>query len=130
MLCSNCQQNEAAVHCVVSNGVTATELHLCEHCAQKLARQYYGWFSGKTGMPYPGGVWRTPQEMSGWSSGTSFAPPADPFGAGRFPAEADADFQRRRRLGELRAQLDDAVAGEDYETAAHLRDEIAKTQQQ
>ena len=42
----------------------------------------------------------------------------------------DEDFRRRRRLGELRAKLSSAVALEQYEEAARLRDEITRSEKE
>jgi len=41
-----------------------------------------------------------------------------------FPDEIGEQVRVRRRLNELRQQMRDAVAAEDYEAAASLRDEI------
>ena len=43
---------------------------------------------------------------------------------GKLPARAGVDDRRHHDLIRLRRQLDEAVKVEDYETAAHLRDEI------
>ena len=47
---------------------------------------------------------------------------------GKVPASAGRDEQNKVRLLALQQQLDQAVRQEDYETAAHLRDEIKKLQ--
>ena len=44
--------------------------------------------------------------------------------AGKVPRRAGVGEQRQVALRRLRRRLDDAVAGEDYELAAQLRDEI------
>jgi protein arginine kinase activator len=48
---------------------------------------------------------------------------------GRAPAERPLDAAPRRRLAELRAALDAAVQGEEYERAAELRDAIRALEQ-
>ncbi len=45
---------------------------------------------------------------------------------GKVPHRAGAGEQRQALLMRMRKQLDDAVTGEDYETAARLRDDIRK----
>jgi len=45
---------------------------------------------------------------------------------GKVPKRAGAGEGRQLRLSRLRKRLDDAVAAEDYELAAQLRDEIAR----
>ena len=40
------------------------------------------------------------------------------------PEKADERFRVKRELNCLRQQLEEAVEAEDYERAAHLRDEI------
>ena len=45
---------------------------------------------------------------------------------GRLPGLDEAELQRRARSSELRAQLEAAVRDEAYETAARLRDELAR----
>lgn len=43
---------------------------------------------------------------------------------GKIPDRAGADEQRQQRMFQMRKRLDEAVAAEDYELAAKLRDEI------
>ncbi|MAG54706.1 MAG: hypothetical protein CMJ83_00290 [Planctomycetes bacterium] len=43
---------------------------------------------------------------------------------GRVPERARAQNDRRRKLSEIRAELDDAIRSEDYERAARLRDSL------
>lgn len=49
---------------------------------------------------------------------------------GRAPAGTVTSGQLRRRLDEARREMGQAVAREDYEAAARLRDEIARLEQQ
>lgn len=46
--------------------------------------------------------------------------------SGRVPGMDAAEQERRARVGELRQQLDAAIRDEAYETAARLRDELAR----
>jgi protein arginine kinase activator len=43
---------------------------------------------------------------------------------GKVPRQIGLDERRQHRLMQLRRELDDAVAGEQYERAANLRDEV------
>ncbi len=45
---------------------------------------------------------------------------------GKAPARGGAGEQQQLRLASLRKRLDEAVTAEDYELAAHLRDQIAQ----
>ncbi|MBI1336741.1 MAG: hypothetical protein GC164_07245 [Phycisphaera sp.] len=45
---------------------------------------------------------------------------------GKVPSRAGASEMRQQTITRLRKRLDEAVAGEDYELAARLRDEIRK----
>ncbi|GMA50497.1 protein-arginine kinase activator protein [Alicyclobacillus contaminans] len=48
---------------------------------------------------------------------------------GKVPNRAGEAVQRRRRLEQLRKQLNQAIAAERYEEAAHLRDQIRQLEQ-
>lgn len=43
---------------------------------------------------------------------------------GRVPGSAGAEIMRKRRIGELKRELDTAIKNEEFENAAKLRDEI------
>lgn len=80
-------------------------MHLCPQCAGRLSKEYQElflrpWQMLEGGAPFP--LTTTPQKP-----------------------DEDAEFRHRRKLGELKARLEHAVAGEDYETAAKLKNEIA-----
>ncbi len=45
---------------------------------------------------------------------------------GKIPSKSGAEVRMKRRLEELRRELKEAVAGEDYERAAKLHSEIKK----
>ena len=49
---------------------------------------------------------------------------------GKVPSRAGAGEQRQHQLMRMRKRLTDAVAGEDYELAARLRDEISRMEEQ
>jgi protein arginine kinase activator len=158
-LCQTCKQNPATIHFTEIRNDEKRELHVCESCAQSqgiatgpvmaslptmLAHLVKG---VKPSAPSP----RCP------SCGISFAEfrekgrlgcPNDyeffnehlaPLlekihGAtehrGRLPKGAlDADGQRSDKLLRLRRDLQKAVKGEQYETAARLRDEIRRVEE-
>jgi len=48
---------------------------------------------------------------------------------GKAPHHAGGDEQRQRQLLRMRKRMSEAVDGEDYELAAHLRDEITKLEE-
>ena len=48
---------------------------------------------------------------------------------GKVPRRAGAGEQRQMQLTQMRKRLEDAVASEDYEQAAQLRDEIARMEE-
>lgn len=48
---------------------------------------------------------------------------------GNIPRSADANLSSKRHLDDLKAQLKAAIANEDYESAAKLRDEIRSMEQ-
>lgn len=56
--------------------------------------------------------------LAGMHKGTSHV--------GRVPEGMLEAFQHQQRIDELQKQMDEAIAGEDYEKAASLRDEIKK----
>lgn len=47
---------------------------------------------------------------------------------GKVPRRAGASYDRQERLTVLRKQLSDAIAAEEYERAAHLRDELTRAE--
>lgn len=49
---------------------------------------------------------------------------------GRAPAGTLPAGQLRRRLDDARREMEKAITGEDYESAARLRDEIAELEKQ
>ncbi|NLT57710.1 MAG: hypothetical protein GXX99_01965 [Clostridiales bacterium] len=68
-------------------------------------------------------------QMAGWGAPV----PGQEAPSAEIPAPlpvVDEDFRRRRRLGELRAKLSSAVALEQYEEAARLRDEITRSEKE
>lgn len=116
MLCQHCHEHPATVHYSIYDNGRQTEAYLCRDCAQQLSQQYTA-------------------ELARWWSGLYHSlgenQTAIPIANGQNHAKTKADetFCQRRRLGELRWKLDEAVANEDYETAAKLRDTIRREEQ-
>lgn len=137
MLCQNCNQRQATCHLMVSHNGRSSEAHLCAECANTYAGQYQqllsetypmmqGFLPDGIGplasftlfpgmLPTNGVAQRAPAgEQYGLHS------PADPFGQ----PQADPEFKARRERELLHGKLRKAVATEDFETAAKLRDQI------
>lgn len=141
MKCEHCGQNEATffVRSNVNGRVTA--VHLCQDCAKELGyadrlnrqfrpRSFFSddFFMRPLGMlePFFGDM--------GMRLLTEFPEPAEVTEQARTAASEqsaglvdDAEQQRLQlqcRRNALEAQLQDAVAREDYETAIQLRDEL------
>ena len=105
MLCQNCGKNEATTHIKqVINGDTA-ERHLCSDCAEHLG--YGDAFSG-FGFDVAG--------LFGNFFGSSFI-----FSSAEPVSEEEAKTDERE---ELKKQMDEAVAAQNFELAAQLRDRI------
>lgn len=49
--------------------------------------------------------------------------------SGKIPSKSGAEVKAKRRLADLRKQLKDAVASENYETAAKLHSEIKELEE-
>jgi protein-arginine kinase activator protein McsA len=120
MRCSYCGKNEAESVVYMDYMGQKSEMYLCGECMER-ARQYLG------------GLYKQFLQNFGRSGEPDVAPPFEPAQfekaeSGAYPIDAGGEIRDRRRLGELRARLADAVEKEDYEQAAALRDEIAKLQ--
>jgi len=122
MKCYSCSQAEAQSRLLVNYMGHAAEVHLCADCLEGL-KQYAssilkevrdrGYVSAQP-YAWPNFELRVPP--------TEVVQPDD----NSFLADAGEKFRHRRRLGELRQRLQTAVQGEDYESAAALRDEISR----
>ena len=113
MLCQHCNKNQAAYHFMISDGNQQENVHLCADCAQELGRQYMQQIN----------AWS--QALGGWRMQSAPGYLSSPFSPSKSQTEvADQTFSRRRKLSQLRHQLQQAVEAEDYEAAARLRDEI------
>lgn len=153
MLCSECGKNEASVHkMTIINGVK-TEQHLCAECAAKKnimntdifsAGDFFKELFQLSGLPKVEkavcsncGMSLAQFEHTG-ELGCSECYKAfekdiipvltsihgNAVHTGEVPAEAGEEVQKRRKIAEIRKEISKAVAEENYERAAELRDEL------
>lgn len=130
MKCYHCNENEAEYRFFVNYMGQMGEIHVCGDCVEKFRHYAEKMFEE---LKENGGP-----ALEGWGAGPigvapmGFAPPrpaaARPIGKDPFPEDAGSLMKQRRQLNELRQRLQDAVDREDYESAAGIRDEIAKYQ--
>lgn len=106
MKCYNCGHNEADHRFLVNMMGHGAEIFLCNECLEGF-KQYAAYVMQNATPPT--------EEMA-----------VREMGADSFPLDAGDDIKHRRKISALRARLREAVEREDYEQAAHLRDEIAK----
>lgn len=95
---------------------TVYQIPVCGECLQKMwekavssgqaeaFKKYTGWWPGK----------REPRRL----------------GDRAFPETAVDGLVKRRKIAALRVRLDEAAAGEDYEEAARIRDDIASIEKE
>lgn len=112
MKCQYCHENEAENTFMVQFPGGMQEIHLCARCTEG-AKRYVE-------MAHQS----HPESFPAWGAGT----PDRKVGDSPFPDDAGEDIRQRRRLNALRARLTDAVANEQYETAARLRDQISEVE--
>jgi len=121
MKCNYCGQNEAD-HCFVVNIMgRESEIYLCSECLAGIQRNmaFMMRYAGAQEAPYPYAYpYSNPRAVQVRELGK------DPF-----PLDAGEDIKRRRALIELKNRLREAVAREDYELAAQLRDEILRKEE-
>jgi len=149
MTCQHCGAREASFHYQSKINGQLSEHHLCADCAQSLegvfsraAAQPMDIFSDFFGNSLLGGSLFGDAPFSGnrrSARANLFAPvqpetfaPAPPTpepSEAKIPLEADASLKQRRHANQLRAELQTAIAEEDFEQAATLRDEIHRLDQ-
>ena len=153
MLCEECQKNEATVVITVTAGGEVTTRHLCPDCMKKMEQSFaqgdvQGFLSSLLSIlssaPKPpaltcSGCGLTYEEFQ--QTGklgcaqcyTDFAEQLRPLlqrihgrsqHAGRAPAGQQKECELSRCIDTLRAQMEQAITQEDFESAARLRDEI------
>jgi protein arginine kinase activator len=132
MLCEKCRKNEANVHISKNINGRATELHLCEACARESGEllsmnQFLGNFFESV-MPlrvrriaYMPASAPGDNKYAGCEDCVEDLPAYKPEGMTPGIPGGGAI-----KLAELKAQLGEAVAKEEFERAAELRDEIKK----
>jgi protein-arginine kinase activator protein McsA len=126
MKCYHCNKNEAEYRFFISFQGHTGEVRLCASCLEELQEYAMGmfrdlqrdWAELLERFEAPNG----PEAIHGrdGSRAPSFRAPIE-FPDVWDPGEAVRD---RRRLNELRVELETALASEDYELAIKLRDEI------
>ena len=147
MLCENCGKNTATYHFTQNINGHETAHHLCAQCAAKagssdLSDLFGSFFFGAPSLRRAAvceSCGMTYAELS--RSGkvgcaacyTAFAGELRPtlqrlYGnarhTGKVPADASQDLRRRRRLSEAKRELSEAIAAQEFERAAALRDKI------
>lgn len=138
MKCNHCGRNEATFHYQHTVNGRTQEAHLCPRCAAEL-----GFDTGLDGYDGFGSVFSLLPSMLG-GFGSFFEEPNLTPAARRtlqlVPAPDEpvyeteslldesegAALRRERARNSLHARLEHAVAEEDYEEAARLRDELKK----
>ena len=131
MKCEHCGKNEATFYCKSNINGTVKEVHLCADCAAELG--------------YTERLRASFRPMRFFSADDFFTPLFGNFGAHlltEFPSPVEekvpeqpkplvdeieqSKLRAQRQRNALQAQLKAAVASEDYETAARLRDELKR----
>lgn len=103
MLCNYCHKREATNSITVNFMGANHEVNLCEDCARKFLKYAYA--------EQPSGMWWLNRDEEKGIRDTVIP-------------VADEDIAKQRHLKQLERRLEHAVAKEQYETAARLRDEI------
>lgn len=129
MKCYHCNENEAQYRFFVNFMGQYGEVYICQDCLTKI-RRYTSALSREKGQPI---LWYTdPVAFQSAFSRMGFAAPEEESAPEEdfFPVKPEEGVRRRRTLNVLRARLQSAIDKEDYESAATIRDEIKKMQEQ
>ena len=157
MKCQKCGKNEANCYYRTNINGTITESHLCSECAREMeqgSQNVFGDFFAETdnffrgfqdmfdgffgrnslfggfgmmpmAMLFPRMSLRldsaAPQGSATTQAKPEAAPAADP--------ETDPELAKKRELNMLRQQMQDAIAKEEFEKAAEIRDKIREMDQ-
>ena len=138
MKCEHCGRNEATFHYRASMNGCEQQAHLCEDCARRLGFQnrltdcdfadaFAGFDSVFSLLPSMMGSFFEEPELVPVRRSVRLAPaPDEPLyeTESLLSEEEGRALRRERERNELQARLDIAVADEDYEQAAKLRDEL------
>ena len=117
MKCHNCTNTQADTRLLINFMGQVAEIYFCADCLNDLRRQTQasGFPLAQQSYDWPGFEQNTPAQE-------------DPDNG--FELDAGDDIKRQRLLCELREKLKDAVAAENYEAAAILRDEIYRMEKE
>lgn len=152
MICSECGKNEATVHSVMYINGVKTEKHLCAECAakDKISMDMFSPTEFFKGMFDFGSVkpdlvcsncgttlrnFRSSGKLGCSECYSAFKDEIIPVltschgnstHKGDIPIDAGEASKKRRQIEEIKEQIAKAVADENYEEAARLRDEMAK----
>ena len=154
MLCESCHDKEATVHLTQVVDGSVEKIHLCEECASKSGFDLHGPVSisdirvGRGGaLDQPGAERSCPRchlrRADFKKTGRLGCPVCyETFTAelmplvkamhrseqhmGKVPSREDVRVRMSAEIASLQKELDDAVAAENYEEAAKLRDRIQK----
>ena len=154
MLCESCHDKEATVHLTQVADGSVEKIHLCEECASKSGFDLHGPVSisdilvGMGGaLDQPGAERSCPRchlrRADFKKTGRLGCPVCyETFTAelmplvkamhrseqhmGKVPSREDVRVRMSAEIASLQKELDDAVAAENYEEAAKLRDRIQK----
>lgn len=154
MICDACKKNEATVKLVAIIDGTKTERHLCAECMEKqksrvraegMQSMLSAIIAGarRTGMVHSGlrcsncglsfDEFRKTSRLGCAQCYTDFRTQLHPLltrlhgrvqHAGRIPERVDVKLKMDGRLEQLRRELEIAIACEEFEQAAQLRDEM------
>ena len=131
MKCQCCNKNEAEQRLHINILGQAADIGLCASCVRRLKVYVAGMMDAMrlSELTDEGELYIIRRAENAFPGkdvflGKDDAPEKDPFPGGDGAPDAGDQIKLRRRLNELRQQMKDAVAAEDYEAAATLRDEI------
>ena len=146
MRCEHCGRNEATFHYQRTVNGRTEEAHLCPQCAAELGYNTGAGFDGMFGDTFDSVFSLLPSMLGGFGGFFDSAQltPAARRTLQLVPApdepayetdsllsdEESAALRQERERNALRVQLQQAVASEDYEEAARLRDELKKLDSQ
>ena len=131
MKCQHCGLHLANVHYTSNINGRVIEQHLCTTCAQlgqtatNPLDELFGNAFFATPFSYGSRLFERPRNEQ---AGVATITPPHPL-AKQIVIDADETLTKRRTLNMRKAQLKDAVAAEQYEEAAKLRDEIYRLEE-
>ena len=132
MKCQHCLAKEATFHYQSNINGQISEQHLCAACAQQVHGPTFAavgarsmdLFQNLFHAPFFGSAMFGVPAMRQMPNAEAALPVAPEPREASVPREVEDVFKQRRVRNQLQAELGAAVAAEDYERAAELRDEI------